>query len=110
MKMKRFTTIILIALFLVSGCASTKMFEYADKKADELLKENTQLKADLVVKDEQITLQQTFIDNTRAALIRAKPSFPESYIIFFNNLKWKIGDYVPPLQPVQSDTTKGEKK
>ncbi len=109
--MKRILIILLLLPLLIS-CANSKAFRYADEKADQLIVENTQKDSQLTTKDAQIAELNNFIKNTRSSLIRSKSSFTKEQIDFFNSLNWNIGEYVPPVKEVWSDTTinKGVKK
>ncbi len=103
--------IVLLLLPLIS-CATSNAFKYADEKADRLTVENTQKDNELAIKDAQITELDNFIANFRNAIIRSKSAFTKEQIDFFNSLRLNIGEYVPPVKEVWSDTTinKGVKK
>ena len=109
--MKKLTVILLIGIFLISGCASTKMFKYADEKADKYLAEKTiaeEKVKDLEEFDKLRVIEYDkaikFIEDTRVGILKA--NFPIPYLKYMNTLaRWNF-----PIEIAIPDSVTGGKK
>lgn len=101
--------VILMVLVMFAGCASQKMFRYADEKADQALVDKTiaeekikTLEANEVLIIDEYNKVIAFIQDTRVGILNA--NFPLPYLKYMNTLaKWNF-----PIEVAVLDTAKKE--
>ena len=100
--MKKLMVILMVFVMMFGGCASSKMFKYADEKADKLLVENTTLREQNAVIVTEYNKAMKFINDTKSGI--SKANFPVPYLRYLNSLaQWNF-----PIEIAVLDTAKKE--